>query len=206
MALFAVGLQILGAMRAGNTQAAIAERNAAQGQADAEQQALLLDRDAAGLELQGVQDRLILDRNLELFDEQFEAFQDTEVANIGASGFEFTGSPVLVAMANARQNALNRANIEFDQELADQQRQDQTGLIRFQASEARRRGAVLPEIGRFQARQFRTAATLQSIGFGISAVSQAASILMQPTTLTFTPVPAPVGFGGGGFAPGISFT
>lgn len=170
--------------QAARAQAAIVERNANQQAADAEQQALLLDREAGSLGVQRAQDALVLERNLALFDQQVEDFEAQEVANIGASGFEFSGSPIVIAMENARRNALNRANLVFGAELEDRRLADQTGLIQFRASEARRRGVALPAIGRFEAQNIRTAGRLQSLSTGLGGAARVGGILMQPRTPT----------------------
>ena len=182
-------VQVVSAQQQARVAGQVARRNAAQTQADAEQQALLIDREAAAVETDRQREAFVLGTELQRFDEDVKRFQGQETAAIGASGFEFSGSPILIAMENARRAALGRANIVFQSEQRQRQLEDQTGLLGFQAEQRRRRGAAAPAIGAFEARNLRIAANTRSLAIGLSGAAQTANILR--------PRLAPVGFGGG---------
>jgi len=194
-------VQIVSTQQQARVAGQVARRNAAQTEADAEQQALLIDREASAVEIDRQRELFVLGTELQRFDEDVERFQGRETAAIGASGFEFSGSPILIAMETARRAALGRANIIFESEQRQRQLEDQTGLLRFQAGQVRRRGEAAPAIGAFEARNLRQAANVQSLGIGLSGAAQAGQVLRPRTfptssrSATTSPLPIVPGLG-----------
>ena len=168
LGLMAAGgvLKAFSAFRQTQQAAATLRFNAKVAQRNAEQQARNLERDAQLLVLarQREEDGLAFD--LETFDRTASRVGSTMVADIGASGLEFSGSNLLVAMAQAEELALQREVIEF----ASLERQadlgDDEAFLRFQAEQTRATGDFSQGILREQAREVR-----RNLPFTLSAAA-----------------------------------
>lgn len=182
-------IQVISTQQQARVAGQVARRNASQAEADAEQQGLLIDREAAAVETDRQRELFVLGTELQRFDEDVAQFQGQETAAIGASGFEFSGSPILIAMENARRAALGRANIIFQSEQRQRQLEDQTGLLRFQAGQVRRRGEAAPAIGAFEARNLQTAANVGSLAIGLSGAARVGQVLQARRPPTTSPLP-----------------
>ncbi|MCI0440044.1 MAG: hypothetical protein L0177_13085 [Chloroflexi bacterium] len=107
---------------------------------------------------------------------------------IGASGFEFTGSPLLIAVETAREEAIGLEALRFQTRQRQQALRDEQRLQEFQATELRTRGVSQLKIGSFRARTIRQLGRVEAAGV---ALQGAASVTGTAATATV---------GGGGAA------
>lgn len=142
-------------------QEAVAQAQVSERQARVSENALEQERRALAFDLRNEQRRI-------------DALLAQQRQAIGASGVEFTGSPLLVAVETAREEALNLEALRFESAQRQQVLGDEALLQRFQANELRRRGLGQLAIGSFRARTIRQLGTLQAAGTALGGLAQGA--------------------------------
>jgi hypothetical protein len=180
--------------------AEVAERNA-------EHAALGIERDILLTQIAGEREAQALVFDLETFDRISRSALSATRAAIGASGTEFSGSNLLVAIAQAEELATQRSLITFASEEQQRVLEDQEALLTFEAGEVRQAGALQQGLLRKQGRDIQRALplTLAATALGTaSAVNRARHITqllhlrgVQPGAAQPGAVPAPQPGAGG---------
>ncbi len=124
--------------------AAVAERNA-------EQEALGIERDIVLTQIAGEREAAALVFDLETFDRTARLATGATRAAIGAAGTEFSGSNLIVAIAQAEELATQRSIIQFVSDERQRDLDDRAALLEFQAGEVRQAGALQQGLLRKQA-------------------------------------------------------
>lgn len=177
----ATAISVASSVRQGQLQARAAEFNAKQAAAGNEAEARMAERRA-----QIAENEALAEKQAAAFDEetrrnQFSRQFAKRRAEIGASGFEFSGSPLLVAIDEAREAELDIEAMTFASETRQRGLLDEAGLERFRAEEFRKAGQTSLGIGRARASAARTEGALGAIGAGISGAASAGRTLMSPS-------------------------
>lgn len=146
------GVQMFAVLQQAQTQSAISRFNARVARRNAEQDALLLERDASIADLDAEQERTARDFDVKTRRKIFSRIRARRRSQIGASGLEFSGSPLVVAADEAREMELDIAALEFVSEAREAALRDDAGLLRFHAEERRRGGRFAGSIGRLERR------------------------------------------------------
>ena len=133
--------------------AEVAERNA-------EQAALGIERDILLTQIAGEREAQALVFDLETFDRIARSSLSATRAAIGASGTEFSGSNLLVAIAQAEELATQRSLITFASEEEQRVLEDREALLTFEAGETRRAGVFQQGLLRKQGRDIQRALPL----------------------------------------------
>lgn len=171
----ATTVSIAAAQAQANAAANAAKTNAKIANRDAEANARLADREAQVAANAATQEELSLGFDVENADRGKERLLSTQRALIGASGVEFSGSPLLVAIDTAREAELQIEAQKFESRLRQQELRDNAALSRFQATELRNTGRNALSVGRFQAQAARVAGNYGSLEAGVSGVSSGVS-------------------------------
>lgn len=149
-------------------QEAIAQARVAERQAQLSQNAVQQEQQALAFDLRNEQRRI-------------DALLAQQRQVIGASGVELTGSPLLVTVETAREEALNLEAMRFESTQRQQQLGDEAQLSRFQANELRARGLGQLSIGQFRSRTLKQAGRMQAAGTALQGVASAASVYGSST-------------------------
>lgn len=104
------------------------------------------------------------------------AYQATQRAMAGASGLEFTGSPMLIMVETARQQALDRLALRHASETRAREAEDAAVMQRYQAGELRQGAALGLDLGRYQAKVARRAGEAQAIASLFSGAASGAKL------------------------------
>ena len=175
--------------------AEVVERNA-------EQAALGIERDILLTQIAGEREAQALVFDLETFDRVSRAALSTTRSAIGASGTEFSGSNLLVAIAQAEELAIQRALITFASDEQQRALEDREALLTFQAGEVRRTGAFQQGLLRSQSRQIQEALPLSVAASAVGSASTLNRLRVQGvqpgTGTSLLRGPSRVGRSGGG--------
>jgi hypothetical protein len=186
LAAAGTAVSIAGAQAQADAAADAAKTNARIAARDAEANARLADREAQVARNAAVQEDLLLDFDVESSNRGMERLLSTQRALIGASGVEFGGSPLLVAIDTAREAELQIEAQRFDSRLRQQELRDQAALSTFQAAELRATGRHALSVGRFQAGAARSAGRWRSLELGLEGAAAATSVVLKsPTAFGF---------------------
>ena len=153
---------------------------------NAEQTARFIERDILLTQLERQRETEALAFDLDTFDRTADLAQSATMAAIGASGTEFTGSNLVVAMHQAEELGLQRSVIRFLSEERQAGLTDDAALLTFQAEEVRRGGQFEAGLLREQARTIRRGlpltltATALSGASGVNQQIQAARVQRAP--------------------------
>jgi hypothetical protein len=175
----ATTVSIASAQAQASAAATAAKTNAKIAARDAEANARLAERDAQVARNAATQEELLLDFDVASATRGTERLLSTQRALIGASGVEFSGSPLLVAIDTAREAELQIEAQRFDSRLRQQELRDQAALSTFQAGELRATGRNALNVGRFQARAARVAGNYRSLEAGVQGAASGTSILLK---------------------------
>lgn len=182
-----VGLVVAGtAMQIAATQQQVAAQanavrhNAEQARQDAESAGMLRDREAQAAELQLQTERQATALETRILRERERFRQGAEDVQVATGGFEFEGSPLMVATRRAREAEMEIELNTFASEQRQSQLTDTAAMRRFEAGEFRRRGREALQVGGFRSNVLRQTALTQSIAQGIGGGTQAARMLLTP--------------------------
>lgn len=175
LVIAAATVATVSSIQASNAAARTAKLNAQLGSQEAQAQAALAERQATVSENALETERRALAFDLRNEHRRIDALLAQQRQAIGASGVEYEGSPLLVAVETAREEALNLAAVRFESEQRQSALSDEALLQRFQANELRRRGYGQLAIGTFRARTIRQLGRVQAAGTALGGVAQGAS-------------------------------
>lgn len=150
-----------------------AQMNARLASNEAKAQAGIADREALASENLIEQERRALAFDVRNESRRIDALLAQQRQAIGASGVDFGGSPLLIAVETAREEALNLEAMRFASEQRQQALGDEAQLQRFQASELRNRGLAQLSIGRFRSRTIRSLGRVEAAGTALGGAAQA---------------------------------
>lgn len=186
LAIAAATMATISSMQASKAAANNARLNAQLGNQEAQAQARVADRQAqqATNSLQQEQQALAFDLRNE--QRRIDALLAQQRQVIGASGVEMVGSPLLVAVETAREEALNLEAMRWESQQRQQAFGDEAALQRFQANELRQRGVAQLSIGTFRARTIRQVGRLQAAGTALQGAGQVAQAAYGTTGTTGT--------------------
>lgn len=180
-AVIATAVSVAASIQAGNAQARAARFQGRQQQAQNEAQARLLQREAEQANQNSLAEQYAFALEQESRQKAFARQFGARRAAIGASGVEFSGSPLLVAVDEAREAELALQAEEFGSRTRQREFADAASISTFQAQEFRNAGTLAIAISRARASQIQTEAALTATAQGISGVSSAAGAYYQGT-------------------------
>lgn len=173
-------MQIAGTMQSAASQASIVRHNAEQAQQDAISAAGLREREAQAAEAQLRTERQATALETRILRERERFRRGAEETTVAAAGFEFEGSPLMVATRRAREAEMEIELNEFASEQRQSQLIDTAAMRRFEATEFRRRGREALQVGGFRSQVIRQTATTQALSQGIGGATQSARMLLTP--------------------------
>lgn len=175
LAVAAATVATISSIQASQAAARNAKLNAQLANQDAIAQAQVSERQARQSENAILQEQQALAFDLRNEQHRIDALLASQRQAIGASGIEMTGSPLLVTVETARQEALNLEALQFESQMRQQALRDEASLARFQATELRTRGTSQLAIGSFRARTIRQLGRLQAAGTALEGAASATS-------------------------------
>lgn len=122
---------------------------------DAEQQALMFERDATVARVEAEEELDLLAFDVDTARQLFGRQQSRTLAQIGASGTEFSGSNLLVAIDQAREAELGIEAMTFISERRRQRLFDEAALLDFQAEQTRESGQFAQDIAKAQSKHLK---------------------------------------------------
>lgn len=181
LAVAAAAVATVSTIQASNAAAKNARLNAQLANQDAQSQAQVAERQARQADNAIGQERQALAFDVRNEQRRIDTLLASQRQAIGASGIEFTGSPLLVTVETAREEAIGLEALRFESRQRQQQLTEEAQLQRFQATELRSRGASHLQIGSFRARTIRQVGKLQAAGTALEGASSAASTYASGT-------------------------
>jgi hypothetical protein len=156
-----------------------AKANAKIAARDAEVEARLAERDAQVARNAATQEEQAMAFDTENARRGKERLLSTQRAVMGASGVEFGGSPLLVAIDTAREAELAIEADRFQSRLRQQELRDQAALSTFRAGELRATGRNYLSVGRFEAQAARNAGNWSALEAGIEGAANVTSVVLK---------------------------
>jgi hypothetical protein len=173
--------------------AAAAKANAQQQAHEQETQAQLALREQQVAEGQAQQEAQLRAVEADSERRQAERLFAEQRTVMGASGIEFTGSPLLVAIETAQEAELQIAQGEWASQQRQQALRDQANVRQFEAGEFRRGARNTLALGAWQGAQYRAAGRMGMLQAGLQGASQIAGI---GTNYLLTQRQSPLAMGG----------
>lgn len=174
LAVAAATVATISSIQASNAAAKNASLNARLANQDAQAQAQIAERQARQSENAIDQEQQALAFDVRNEERRIDALLASQRQAIGASGIEFVGSPLLVAVETAREEAIGLEAVRFESRQRQQQLREEGELQRFQATELRSRGASQLRIGSFRSRTIRQVGRVQAAGVALSGAADVA--------------------------------
>lgn len=156
--------------------AAAAKANAQLGAQEQETQAQLALREAQVAQNQAASEAQLRAVDADSERRQADRLFAEQRALIGASGLEFSGSPLLVAIESAQEAELQIAQGTWASEQRQLALRDTAEVRTFEAGEFRRGARNTLALGAFQAGQYRTAGRYATLSAGVQGASQAVGV------------------------------
>jgi hypothetical protein len=172
-------VSVAGAQGQANAAARAARSNARIAQRDAETEARLAERDAQVAQYAATQEERALAFDVAQQNRAKARLLGTQEALIGASGVEFGGSPLLVAIETAQEAELQIESARFESRLRQQELRDSAALATFRGRELRDTGRNYLSVGRFEAAAARSAAKGRALEAGIEGATSATSVVLR---------------------------
>lgn len=164
-------------IRQGAVAAKAAEFNAQQRQAQSEAEARLAERRAQQADNDALAEAQASAFDIENRGRAFRRQMAKRRAGIAASGIEPTGSPLLVAIDEAREAELDLEAMRLESENRQRGSRDEAAIERFQAEELRTSGRTARQLGGVRSRELRRQGVLMAVGKGISGAARVGRIL-----------------------------
>lgn len=133
---------------------------------------MLRDREQAARGIQVLEEKEALKLDLSTFDREAERFRSGQLATVGASGFELSGSSLEVLADTAGEQALEREQLITASQRRERRIRDEGLLLGFEADRFREQGETAREVAGFQSRQIRAAGGLRAFSSLLGGASQ----------------------------------
>jgi hypothetical protein len=176
LAVAATAVSISSAQQQAKAGAAAAKANAQQAANEQETQAQMALRESQVAQNQAQQEQQLSAVEQDSQRRQAERLFAEQRAIIGASGMEFSGSPLLIAIESAQEAELSIAQGQWQSEQRQLALRDTASVRTFEAGEFRRGARNSLALGSFQAAQYRTAGRYATIQAGLQGASQIAGL------------------------------